>query len=288
MKILLTGRHGQVGYELERSLQHLGEVISTDRKQLNLGDPDQIRNLIREKRPTIIVNAAAYTAVDRAESEPDVAMQINGIAPGIMAEEAARIGATMVHYSTDYVFDGKKEGEYVEEDVPSPINVYGKTKLIGEQNIQSADIPFLILRTSWVYGMHGNNFMKTMLRLAKERDELRVVADQYGTPTWSRTIAEVTAFILALCRNSKEAYARMEEISGIYHLNSNGSTTWCDFAKAILKNADSSARVIPITTEEYPVAAARPKNSRMSNNFLTKRFCNLPDWENALSLCQTQ
>ena len=199
MKILLTGKNGQVGWELQRTLTTLGDVVAIDRKGMDLANPDSIRNTIRAVRPDLIVNAAAYTAVDKAESEPELAMAINGIAPGIMAEEAGRLGAAMVHYSTDYVFDGTKTTPYTEGDILNPINVYGKTKLAGEQAVQAAGIPHLIFRTSWVYGLRGRNFLLTILRLAKEWDELKIVDDQIGAPTWSRMVAEATATILAQC-----------------------------------------------------------------------------------------
>ena len=186
MKILLTGKNGQVGWELQRTLAPLGEVVAVDRQALDLANPDAIRALIREVKPALIVNPAAYTAVDKAESEPELAMAVNGIAPGIMAEEAKRLGAAMIHYSTDYVFDGTQTSPYTEKDRPNPGNVYGKTKLAGEQAIQAVGVPHLILRTSWVYGSRGRNFLLTILRLAQERDELKIVDDQIGAPTSSR------------------------------------------------------------------------------------------------------
>ena len=197
MKILLTGKNGQVGYELERTLQSLGEVTAVDSDQMDLTNLDQVRAVIRSVKPGLIVNPAAYTAVDSAEAEPELAMRINGEAPGVMAEEAKRLGAAMIHYSTDYVFDGSKIGSYTEDDLPNPINVYGHTKLAGEQAVQAAGIPYLILRTSWVYGLRGKNFLLTVRRLMQERDELRIVADQHGTPTWCRTLADTTANIVA-------------------------------------------------------------------------------------------
>jgi dTDP-4-dehydrorhamnose reductase len=196
-KILITGKNGQVGWELQRVLAPLGEVIAIDRKEMDLANPDAIRARIREIKPDIIVNAAAYTAVDKAESEPDLALAVNGIAPGILAEEAKRLGALLVHYSTDYVFDGTKSSPYAEEDSPNPLNVYGKTKLAGERAIAASGADYLILRTSWVYSARGKNFMLTILRLARERDELRIVDDQVGAPTSSIAIAQATARILA-------------------------------------------------------------------------------------------
>lgn len=198
-RILLIGKNGQVAWELQRTLATLGEIITVGREQLDVANAASIRQVIRETKPQIIVNATAYTAVDKAEAEPELAMQVNGVAPGIMAEEAKRLDALLVHYSTDYVFDGTKQGAYVEEDVPNPLSVYGKTKLAGEQAIQATGAKHLILRTSWVYGARGKNFLLTILRLAKERPELKIVDDQIGAPTWSRMIAEATAQILAQC-----------------------------------------------------------------------------------------
>ena len=197
MKILLTGSTGQVGYELARSLQGLGEVVAVDRNVMDLSNLDQVRDVIRTVRPQLIVNPAAYTAVDKAESEPELAYRVNAEAPGLMAQEAKLLGAAMVHYSTDYVFDGSNPSPRGEDDATGPLNVYGASKLAGEQAIAAAGIDHLIFRTSWVYGMRGKNFLLTMMRLAKEREELKVVADQHGAPTWSRTIADTTALVLA-------------------------------------------------------------------------------------------
>lgn len=280
MRILLTGCSGQVGYELERSLQALGEVVAVDRARMDLSDLDQVRSVVREVKPGLIVNPAAYTAVDKAESEPDLARRINALAPGVMAEEAKRLGAAMVHYSTDYVFDGSKQGTWVETDPVNPLNVYGQTKLEGEQAIAAAGIDHLILRTSWVYGMRGKNFLLTMLRLAKEREELRVVADQHGAPTWSRTIADTTAVLLAQAR--EEGW--WQRHSGIYHLSSRGETTWFGFTQAIIEQAGLNCRVLPISSAEYPVPARRPANSLMNADKL-ERLCVLPDWKTALGLC---
>jgi dTDP-4-dehydrorhamnose reductase len=281
MKILLTGATGQVGYELERSLQHLGEVVAVDRARMDLSDLDQVRSVVREVRPNLIVNPAAYTAVDKAESEPELARTINALAPAVMAQEAKMLGAAMVHYSTDYVFDGTKAGAYTETDQPNPLSVYGRTKLEGEQAIAAAGIRHLILRTSWVYGTRGKNFLLTMLRLGKERDELRVVNDQHGAPTWSRTIADTTSILLAKSR----AEGWWERNSGIYHLTSGGSTTWFEFAAAIMENAQLRCRLIPIGSDEYPLAAPRPANSSLNCEKLTRQVLTLPEWRNALSLC---
>lgn len=287
MRILITGKSGQVGYELERSLQGLGDVIALDRTQFDLGDSDKLRQTIRDIKPDLIVNPAAYTAVDRAESEPEIAMQINGIAPGIMAEEASRIGSAIIHYSTDYVFDGNNPRQYLEEDTPNPVNVYGRTKLAGEQAIQAAGAPYLILRTSWVYAMRGQNFLLTIKRLAKERDALRIIDDQHGAPTWARTIADTTAHIVAKSFSRTGLLNQEEAWSNIYHLTAQGHTSWYGFANAILAQAalDKLPSLMAIPTSEYPTAAVRPLNSRLCCDKLIKQFCDLPDWSQALRLC---
>lgn len=288
MKILLTGKNGQVGWELQRTLATLGEVVAVDRQALDLANPDAIRALIREVKPALIVNPAAYTAVDKAESEPELAMAVNGIAPGIMAEEAKKLGAAMVHYSTDYVFDGSKISPYKENDLPNPGNVYGKTKLAGEQAVQAAGIPYLILRTSWVYGPRGKNFLLTMLRLAQERDELKIVDDQIGAPTSSRMIAEATAQILAQCSSSFANHA------GLYHLTAAGQTSWHGFAAAILESRAQATgatgpRLMPIPTSAYPLPALRPMYSVMANDNLQRAFgVAIPSWQGGLSLCMEE
>lgn len=269
---------------MQRTLAPLGEVVALDRRQLDLSRPDQIRERVREIKPSLIVNAAAYTAVDRAEEEPELAMAVNGVAPGILAEEARRLNAVMVHYSTDYVFDGTKTTPYTEEDEPRPLNVYGKTKLEGERAIQAVGLPHLILRTGWVYGMRGKNFLLTILRLAKERDELKIVDDQIGAPTWSRTIAEVTAQIL------KANASPVTDLSDIYHLTASGSTSWYGFAKAILELDPNRAEQVcrqpkPILTAEYPTPARRPAHSVLPNAKLKAAFgIVLPGWEQSLKL----
>ena len=279
MRILLTGRNGQVGWELERKLAPLGEVIATDRATLDLADPDAIRRRVREAKPQIIVNAAAYTAVDHAESEPELAMQINGIAPGILAEEAKRLGALLVHYSTDYVFDGTKPGPYVENDLPAPANLYGKSKLAGEQAVRSPGCRHVVLRTSWVYGARGKNFLLTVLRLAAERPELRIVADQVGAPTWCRALAEATARIILRALDDSSTH-------GLYHATNGGETSWFGFAVEILRMAAIDTPVIPITTPEYPTPAVRPANSRLDNTRLRSAFgLSLPDWHSSLAGC---
>ena len=286
-RILITGKNGQVGYELERSLQGLGEIIALDRSQMDLADLDQVRDVIRRIKPTLIVNPAAYTAVDKAESEPELALRINGEAPGVMAEEAKKLGAAMIHYSTDYVFDGSKEGPYVETDPTCPINVYGSSKLAGEQAIQAAGIPHLILRTSWVYSTHGKNFLLTMRRLAQEREELGIVSDQFGAPTWSRTIADTTAHIMAQSLAAADQQAWWEERTGLYHLAAQGNTTWFGFTEAIMANSSvvKKPRLKPILAQDYPVPAKRPANSVLSSQRLIDTFCGLPKWQDALKLC---
>ncbi|MES3025501.1 MAG: dTDP-4-dehydrorhamnose reductase [Pseudomonadota bacterium] len=294
MKILVTGRSGQVGYELERSLQGLGEVVALDRSQMDLADLDQVREVIRALKPGLIVNPAAYTAVDKAESEPELALRVNAHAPAVMAEEARALGAAMIHYSTDYVFDGTKATPYTEDDPTAPINVYGATKLAGEQAIQAAGIDHLILRTSWVYGARGKNFLLTMLRLAAEREELRIVADQHGAPTWCRTIADTTAHIVAqsLARagsgGAPDARAWWHANSGLYHLTAQGQTTWHGFTEAILAHPSVARkpRLVPIGAADYPVPARRPERSVMSCERLVAAFCGLPAWDDALRLCQ--
>jgi len=283
-KILLTGTTGQVGWELRRALMPLGEIIAPDRHALDLANPDSIRAMIRNVQPDAIVNPAAYTAVDKAESEPELAIAINSIAPEIMAEEALRLRAVMIHYSTDYVFDGQKTTPYTEQDPTNPLGVYGKTKLAGEQAIQAVGGAHLILRTSWVYSRMGKNFLLTMLRLARERQELKVVSDQIGAPTWSRSIAEITAAIMFADLD------RWQDFNGIYHLSASGKTNWYEFAKEILANDPDRSkqiidRLIPITTAEYPTPAQRPAYSLLDCSKLIDRFqLHIPNWLEVLKL----
>ncbi len=294
MKILLTGATGQVGWELQRTLRSCGEVISVGRKaidinsRMDLADPDTIRRIIREVKPDLIINSAAYTAVDKAESEPELAMAVNGIAPGLMASEAKRLGIGMIHYSTDYVFDGMNETAYTEEHEPYPQNIYGKTKLAGEQAIQAVGIPHLILRTSWVYGLRGKNFMLTMLRLAQEREELKVVDDQIGTPNWSGMIAETTTQMLkSVNLNNSDLFASK---SGTYHLSASGKTSWYGFAKAIFALSSQSnerklKKLHPICSSEYPTTAKRPTYSQLNAQKLSDAFgLILPTWKESLEL----
>lgn len=286
MNILLTGVNGQVGWELRRTLATLGTVSAPTRSQLNLTDVDAIRSIIRSLRPDLIVNPAAHTAVDKAESEPELARAVNAIAPAIMAEEAAKLGAAMIHYATDYVFDGNQPGAYTEDDTTHPLGVYGRTKLEGENAIRAVGIPHLILRTSWVYGLRGGNFLRTMQHLFKERDQLRIVADQYGAPTWSRMIAEATAQILA-----QQPFAPGKAaLHGTYNLTSRGRASWYQFAQAILdRTIQPGAKrpeLIPIPSTDYPTPAQRPANSVLAGDKLLRNFgLALPDWEVALELC---
>jgi dTDP-4-dehydrorhamnose reductase len=289
LRILLTGKTGQVGSELVTALAPLGTVIACDRHALDLADSAAIGAKVREVRPGIIVNAAAYTSVDRAESEPELAMVVNGVAPGILAAEAARVGALLVHYSTDYVFDGAKQGPYFEDDAPNPLNVYGRSKLAGERAIQASGANYLILRTSWVYGATGRNFLVTIQRLAEERDEIKVVDDQTGAPTWCRDIATATGAILA--RISDAAGVPTGAIKTIYNLSAQGSASWYEFAVAILADAPVTsakprAKVVPIPTSDYPTAALRPPNSILSPDKLRRTFgIVLPHWLASLKTC---
>lgn len=286
--ILITGVNGQVGHELQQTLSSLGIVTALDRSRLDLADPDAIRSLVQEVKPAVIVNPAAYTAVDKAESEPELAFAINAVAPGVLAEEAARCGALLVHYSTDYVFDGCKRLPYAESDETNPLGVYGQSKLAGEQAIRAVGAPHLILRTSWVYGPRGRNFLRTIIQLAQQREELRIVADQMGAPTSSRAIANAAAVMLG---------GWQEEKSGTYHLTCAGETSWYGFAQAILRfyeahratqgwpqlkvNADG---LQAITTAEYPTPAARPAYSVLNNAKLQLAFqVSMPMWSEALS-----
>jgi len=289
VKILLTGVNGQVGWELQRTLAPLGEVIAADRGVLDLADTASIRRSVAAIAPDLIVNPAAYTAVDKAESEPDLAHAINATAPGELAQAAAARGIPLVHFSTDYVFDGRKPSAYVEADAPDPLGVYGATKLAGELAVQRAGAPYLILRTSWVYGLRGRNFLLTMQRLARERDTLGVVDDQFGAPTWSRLIAEATALVVARWMDRPDRNA----VSGIYHLTCGGRTSWHGFTASILaylaQTETTLAKLNTIPTSAYPTPVARPANSQLDCSKLAATFgVRLPDWENALALCLDQ
>ena len=285
--ILITGANGQVGFELTRSLQGLGTLVALDRSRLDLADLDQVRAVVRQIKPTLIVNAAAYTAVDRAESESELAMLVNGQAPGVLAEEAKRLGAAMIHYSTDYVFDGTKSCPYVEEDMVNPQNAYGRSKLAGERAVAEVGGAHLTLRTSWVYGRRGGNFLLTMLRLAAERPELRIVADQYGAHTWCASIAALTAHVVAQARAVpvRDTADWWTDKSGTYHMTASGSTSWFGFAEAIFELAalELKPKVVPIAASDYPLPAKRPANSRLLNDKLASAFgLKSPDWRDAL------
>ncbi len=287
MKILLTGRSGQLGWELARTLAPLGEVIAFDRNSLDLADAVAIIRTVRAVQPHLIVNAAAYTAVDRAQTEQAAAQAINATAPEILAREAKALGAALIHYSTDYVFDGNRSGAYVETDATHPVSVYGQSKLAGEQAIAASGAPHLILRTSWVYAARGKNFLLTMLKLARGQPELKVVADQFGAPTWARMIAEASAQIIARCGNSAESIAgNIAQHSGIYHLTAAGRVNWHGFAEAIVREAGLQTPVRAITAAEYPSPAPRPANSVLSSDKLATRFgIRLPAWESSVAQC---
>jgi len=291
MKIMLTGANGQVGWELARSLMPLGEVVALTRNQCDLSRPETIPGVVQQIKPDIIVNAAAYTAVDKAEQEEALATTINGTAVGVLAEQAKAHNALLIHYSTDHVFDGTKPTPYTEDDTPNPVNAYGRSKLVGEQAIVSSGCDHIILRTSWVYAARGNNFLRTILRLAQEREELRIVADQYGAPTWARNIADATAHILADAQHRRQAG---NFTSGIYHLCASGKTTWHGFTRAIIEHARQVApainikteNVVAITTQDYPLPAARPANSQMlTSHQITGTGLIMPEWHPAMGLC---
>jgi dTDP-4-dehydrorhamnose reductase len=273
LKILLTGRSGQVGWELERRLAALGSVLATDRASLDLGDAEALRRCVREAKPDLIVNAAAYTAVDKAEAEPAVADAINAIAPGVLAEEAQRSGARLVHYSTDYVFDGRRGSPYSEADEPHPLNVYGRTKLDGDRRIAASGCRHLVLRTSWVYAARGRNFYLTIVRKAAAGEALRVVDDQHGVPTPASFIAGCT---LELLRG---------QASGLVNLVPSGSTTWYGFARAILEHTGARTSLEPIASAQFPTAARRPAYSVLDNARAARLLARpLPDWRSLLDV----
>jgi len=283
LRILVPGKTGKVGRELLGALAPLGTVIGLDRTQMDLADEGSIRKAVRDAKPDIIVNAAGFTIVDRAESEPDLAMQVNGVAPRILAEESKRIGAILVHYSTDYVYDGELNRHYTEDDVPNPVNIYGKSKLAGERAIEAVGGAHLILRTSWVYSTRGSNFVLTILRLAREKAEISVVNDQTGSPAWARSLAQATADLL---RKRNLFPGR----GGIYHLSSAGHATRHEFAEAIVRTmkditgrSDGWASVKPITSAEYPLPAKRPRNPVTSKDKIKRVFSvEMPQWESQL------
>ena len=285
MKILLTGKNGQVGFELERTLAVLGDVTAVDVDDCNLADEAAIAALVARVAPDVIVNPAAYTAVDNAEKNQDLAFAINGRAPGIFGEHAKRLGALVIHFSTDYVFDGSKPTPYVEPDATGPLGVYGASKLAGEQSLAASGAAHVILRTSWVVGAHGANFAKTMLRLAKERDSLNVVSDQFGAPTTAALLADVTAHLV---RNRNIA----AQHSGVYHCVNAGETNWCDYAKFVIGFAQRAGvalkagpeQVNPIPSSAYPTPAKRPSNSRLDTSKFRSTFgLQLPPWQDSLT-----
>lgn len=285
-RILIVGAAGQLGSELQRSLAQDGEIIAAHRGDADLTMPEQLRALVRRAAPDVILNAAAYTAVDRAESEPELAMAVNALAPGTLAQEALRSGALLVHYSTDYVFDGSKTAPWEETDTPNPLGVYGASKLAGEQAIRAAGGRHLILRTSWVYGPHGNNFLLTMLRLGRERSVLNVVDDQVGSPTTSIELANATQAIVRGILSAQ--YGPSDAWTGTYHMTCSGCVSWCGFAQAIFARAGAllqgnTPTVNPIPSAAYPTAAKRPHNSVLSNEKLFARFgVRLAPWQSAL------
>lgn len=284
MRILISGQHGQVSSELQKRLTVLGELVVPGRDQLDLAQPEQIRQQVRRVRPDLIINAAAYTAVDKAESEKAAAFSVNAEAPGILAEEAAALGIPLIHYSTDYVFDGSKTAPYNEADEPHPLGVYGQSKLAGEHAITAAQGKHLILRTSWVYSTHGRNFLLTMQRLLQEKPELRIVADQIGAPTWAGTIANSTLALIERWQAGETG------AWGTYHLTAQGETSWFGFAQAIgealREQGKPCANLLPITTSDYPTPATRPLNSRLDCSRLQREWgVSQPDWQTALREC---
>jgi dTDP-4-dehydrorhamnose reductase len=284
MKILLTGKNGQLGFELQRALAPLGEVVAVGTRDCNLADAEMLRDLVRRVAPDVIVNPAAYTAVDKAESDEATARAVNAVAPAILGEEGAKLGALVLHYSTDYVFDGTKQGAYTETDAPRPQSVYGRTKLEGEQGLAAANPRHLILRTSWVVGAHGGNFAKTMLRLAGEREKLTVVADQFGAPTSAALLADLSAHLV-------REHARARGVGfpyGTYHVAAGGETTWHGYAQFVVGEALAAGKalkatvdaVAPLSTEQYPTPAKRPLNSRLdTTRFRTMFDLRLPPWQ---------
>lgn len=301
--ILLTGKNGQVGSALLHLLPQAGDVAAFGHEQLDLSNPTSISRTIREVRPQLIVNAAAYTAVDRAETDESTARAVNATAPGVIAEEAKKIGAALVHYSTDYVFDGTKNAPYDEADSVNPINVYGQTKLAGEQAIRDSGVSHLIFRTAWIFATRGHNFLLTILRLASEREELRIVSDQVGAPTCASDVAAATTKILTAA-SEKDCGFHFSQGSGTYHMTARGQTTWHGFAKAILERAQAAPhhlgwlveatqgrnvvarRLMPVTSEEFGSPTRRPKYSILSNSRLSHTFgIALPDWDDQLQAC---
>jgi len=292
MKTLLFGKNGQLGWEFQRILPILGEVISMDREDLDICDLRAIQKTIDELKPDLIINASAYTDVDLSEKENELAMKINALAPGIMAEMSRKLEAVFVHYSTDYVFDGRKGSTYKESDPTHPLNVYGKSKLAGEENIKQAGEAYLILRTSWVYSLRGNSFVNKVLKWSRQNKNLKVVNDQISSPTWARTLAEVTGFVLA--QHKKDLYEAICERGGIYHLTGGGFTSRYEWAKQILANDPARSEQIvqaiePASSEEFPTPAVRPLFSALDCALFEEKFgLRLPDWRDTLQLAMTE
>lgn len=292
--ILITGRTGQVGGRLVQMLAPLGEVIAPGREDLDLTSKESIRNLVRAIRPRWVVNPAAYTAVDKAESEPDLAYAINAEAVGVLGEEARKIGAGVIHFSTDYVFDGTGSVPYAETDVAAPTSVYGASKLAGEQALADTGAAHMIFRTSWVYGLEGKNFLLTILKLAREKETLRVVADQHGAPTWSRDLAAMTVHAIQRCedmseQNRNQPFEALAHLGGIYHATGSGETTWYEFAREAIRLQGKRepetrfAEIVPVSTAEYPTLARRPTNSRLNCNKLQEKIgWRMADWRESL------
>jgi len=284
MKILLLGQHGQVSRELQLLLSQGHELIVLGREQLDLAETDNLRDAVRRLQPQLIINAAAHTAVDAAESEPEAAFAINATAPGVLAEEAAALDVPLIHYSTDYVFDGSKASAYDESDAPNPLGVYGRSKLAGEQAVAAVGGKHLILRTSWVYSLHGRNFLLTMQRLLQEREQLSVVADQIGAPTWAGSIAAATVQLIERWQSAQTA------TWGVYHFTARGETAWFSFAEAIAAQLQAQGKTVaqltPIATTQYPTPARRPLNSRLDCSRLERDWgVRLPDWHDGLLEC---
>ena len=293
MRILLLGKNGQVGWELKHNLTPFGELIAIDQPELDLTDFDRIRQIVQEIKPELVINAAAYTAVDQAESEPELAMVVNGIAPGVLAEEVAMLGAGLIHFSTDYVFDGLKREPYTEEDMPNPINVYGETKLAGDMAIQEIGGAYLILRTSWVYGARGKNFFRTILRLAGEREEIKVVNDQVGCPTWCVAIATAVTKVISSLNDLERGKIldKMLEHAGVYHWSASGECSWYDFAVEIIasdphQEEHRSFKIVPIPSSEYPAPAKRPSYSVLDSQKAINQFgLESKTWQEQLTSC---
>jgi dTDP-4-dehydrorhamnose reductase len=291
LNIVVVGRNGQIAWELQHSLRNLGDVKAVGRPEIDLAQPESLRRMVRQSMPDVLINAAAYTAVDQAETDPDIVGALNAEAPRVMAEEAKRVKALFITYSSDYVFDGFKKAPYTEGDVPNPLNEYGASKLAGDRAVEAEGGAYLILRTSWVYGSRGKNFLRTIMKLATERRELRVVDDQVGAPTWSHDIATATAQILFLLT---ERSGRMESLAGregVYNVTAQGSVSWYGFARAILDEMclsgvrrEELTRLVPIPSKEHPTAAARPGNSVLSNEKIRQTFgIVMPQWRTSLT-----